>query len=492
MKPPSRWLAVAIMLGLALVGGGVVAIIRMPGRVSRWISNPTALRDSALYDAILGPARLPPAVQPFDARFLVVRTNDNEITLEVAQSKGPDPNDRVYGYTLHRAGSEQHVAFPGGSVRLSHLGIGYGVFPLDDPRRDTVSVPVRFFGANLRPLKPKLLQELVPSERDRSLHFRGDFPEVRFFFVIEGPSEYKILNVQLFDARTHRSLLGGGYSSGGGVRGRFWVGTNVQLWHQSPVLVVLSLAHGPTKANVVQAAVGTTAKHDQGELHLVAILEQIDPGWSSESGSGTERLTLRRADPLRTADRPAQTTFVWYGLPLASPVPLELDYLDDNGSVLADTGRGSSGAFLLGGVAEGAHRVSSIRISSFPYIRRLVFCLPEIPGLPEENRGVQNLFDVRIPYVRIKEDWRLREFLGNVTQLEASFSQTPPAPAGFFPLTRTNASVSELAGQYEAEFGGKQQFGISPNGQQLILEPSAHVRFRKQLQESLKRLVAPL
>ncbi len=487
MNVPNRWAALSIMLGIALLCGGIVVLILIPGRTNRWRSSPAVPRQSPIYQAVLRPARLPPPIGPFDARSVVVRTNGNEITIEVAQSMVATQDDRVYGYTLHQAGSDQRAAFPGGSVGLTHLGVGYGVFPLDDPQRDSVSVPARFFDAHLRALEPKRLQELLPSERDRSLYFRGDFPEVRFFFAIEGPSEFKILNLQIFDARTHRSLLGGGYSSGAGERGSFWVGTRVQLWQQSPVLVVVSLAHGPTKANLVEAAVGTTAKHEQGELHLVAVLDKTELGWSSESGQGKERLKLRLADAVER-NRPTQTTLVWYAMPQAGPFPLELDYLDQDGNEVAGLGGGSSGAFLLGGVAEAAQKVSSVRIRSFPHVRRLVFYLPEIPGLPEENRGVQNLFDVRIPYLRVNEDWRLREFLGNVTQLEPRFSQTPSTAPGFFPFTRTNVLAREVVAQYEAALAGKQLFRVSRDGQQFIMKPPPHVRLLKQWQEFLDKV----
>jgi len=486
MNAPNRWTPLGIVLAIVLLCGGVLVLILKPDRGSRWVSDPAAQRNSAVYVSMLGPARSSPAVEQFDARADVIR-NGSEIIVEVPQSRPSSEGDRVYGYTLHRAGSDQRAVFPGGSVCLSYLGIAYGAFPVDDPRRDSVSVPARFFDANLRPVESKRLQELVPSERDRLLSFRGDFPEVRFSFLIEGPSEFKILNVQVFDVRTHRSLLGGGYSWGAGEGGRFWVGARVQIWHQSPVLVVLSLAHGPAKTNLVKAAVGATAKHDQGELRLVGIFRQIDPGWSIESATAAERLTLRLADPAQT-NRPAQTTFVWYGIPQASPIPLELDYLDADGAVLADRGRGSSGAFLLSGFPEPAQKVSSVRIRSFPHIRRLVFYLPEIPGLPEENRGVQNLFDVRIPYVRIKEDRRMREFLANVTELEPRFSQMPSAIPGFFPFARTNILVREVAAQYKAALSGAQQVRVSPNEQHFILQPSASSRFRKHLREFLDQL----
>ena len=55
----------------------------------------------------------------------------------------------------------------------------------------------------------------------------------------------------------------------------------------------------------------------------------------------------------------------------------------------------SSLGFIRGKKSE----FGEIQIKYYPHIKKLVFRLPELPGLPERNRNLQNLFDAFIPFL---------------------------------------------------------------------------------------------
>lgn len=96
-------------------------------------------------------------------------------------------------------------------------------------------------------------------------------------------------------------------------------------------------------------------------------------------------------------------------------------------------------------VQEEAKRV---RVKSYRHVRRIVFSVPELAGLPVEKSSVTNLFDVKIPLVMVRDDHEMLELIGRTVQMEVV--RLPPGPAlhGGFPRVYRNVTPAQLLGEY--------------------------------------------
>src|SRR5207244_3073155 len=93
-----------------------------------------------------------------------------------------------------------------------------------------------------------------------------------------------------------------------------------------------------------------------------------------------------------------ESSFAFFSWPKSASIPIELEFLGAGGKALESAGGGSSDQLTTAAVRARANEVKRIRLKFFPNVHRLVFTIPELPGLPEENRNMENLFDVHIPY----------------------------------------------------------------------------------------------
>lgn len=75
---------------------------------------------------------------------------------------------------------------------------------------------------------------------------------------------------------------------------------------------------------------------------------------------------------------------------------------------------------------------------------RFWFHLPNTPGLPASNRGLNNLFQITVPQVRLTSVRDHRRFLSRALQLEFRGQTDPVADRGMYPLDRESISLREL------------------------------------------------
>jgi hypothetical protein len=136
---------------------------------------------------------------------------------------------------------------------------------------------------------------------------------------------------------------------------------------------------------------------------------------------------------------------------------VDFEFLDSEGSILNGSGSATFGYIRYGHTNTPSERVARIRAKCAAHVRRVVIHLPGLPGLPEGNRNVTNLFDVRIPFVRFKDADEIRSFLGEVLQMETSVIGSRPAratPRVIFPAEFTDASIRDIARFYARAEGG--------------------------------------
>jgi len=69
----------------------------------------------------------------------------------------------------------------------------------------------------------------------------------------------------------------------------------------------------------------------------------------------------------------------------------------------------ATGNLLAAELRTEVRNVHSMRVRHYPRKERLIFRLPELPGLPPANQGVKNLFDVRVPYAMFHDEYQFQK-----------------------------------------------------------------------------------
>lgn len=379
---------------------------------------------------------------------ITVQTNEPDILIEMPTRRELDEYVDNTLFEYHRIPFGGVLVSEEGKVWLDHLAVAYGEFPLDKTNEYSVPLPARFFDGRLRELSEEEIAEIAPYDWERNLSFEGMFPKVKFVLKGELTEAVKVLGFDVFDARTHESLSGG-YSWGGDLEEGHKVEMDLQLWHAAPIELVADVAFGPPQIIEFPARTGARVAYPEGELMLVVVAEDMD---QRSTSSDNKKVTVR-VQP-KTYNRDEKTTcFVLACLPKAFRTPLDVELLDANGAVLQNRGGGTSGLFLEKSVVGNAASVSTVRVKYYPNRKRLIFHLPEIPGLPESNDKVENLFDVRIPYVNIRQNYEFRELVSNLTQMQikGSWPSSPNLNTG--PLRFENVTVRELVDEYAKLYG---------------------------------------
>jgi hypothetical protein len=228
------------------------------------------------------------------------------------------------------------------------------------------------------------------------------------------------------------------------------------IWHRTPVELVLDIAHGPVETSSWPPKAKQTLRHSWGELYLAALFPGSQTSWSSYSAHDTESVSVQ-FDPLP----PEANGFVsvWIGWPQAHPLPLDLEFLFNEGqSVLL--GGSSSGMMMTANSNMPLAELSEIRVRQYSQVKRLIFRLPEIPGLPGENRAVTNLFDLQIPYVHLRDPDDFRNLITRTVQMEFANDLVIQFPPDYFPKSFTQITPRELLQEYASHFPGQKKIRI--------------------------------
>jgi len=337
-----------------------------------------------------------------------------------------------------------------------------------------------FFDGNLTELPEDKAPQRIPHWQ-QSLACGGLYPRVRFGVSMNGLQEVKLLQTQLLDATTLKSRSSG-YSLGfhqDVARAEF----DLQGWHATPVLLVLDLAHGPINESLAPILPGRQIHHPYGLLYLVSAVSGSASDWSSRHGNKTTTLTLH----LRSNPQQPETSLVFLGLPRVHPLPLDLQFLDASGQPLPGGAGSSSEPFLFATTPTPRDQVSAIRVRHYTQLKRLLISIPYVPGLPTENRTVDNLFNIRIPHLRIQNEQELLETLGACVQMDIrSISTRTPSPIAF-PRFYTNITPRELLADLRRLTTPGTVLRVDPENHTIEQQPTVLRRWLTRLSRFLSR-----
>ena len=427
----------------ALILGVVLAVATTGLAVWFWntqnplYSSPTAVRTSANYDrAFSAPTNAPPIPTNLYSTFQIDRQT-NEIIIS-SPSIPHEMTEKEYApFTVVHANSTHTAVLSNGAIRLAYIGIGSA-----QPRTNFewgLQVPAIYYTPDAKPLTAAASNELarVVPKYQRTLSFDGSYPEAQFIFVSSNAPPIKTLAFTAFDARTHYHLTSG-YSSGA-FSNWFYFENALRIWHQAPIQLVTSIATGPTNHYPIAVSEGAEVSYPGGHVRLLLRQDNEDFGsWSSSHDGRSNVVTLHRRNENRKI-----CSFIFHAWPRSHNAPIDFEFFDEAGKKLNSYRSGSSGHLFTTSIEGSLADVKQIRLVHYPNVYRLVFTIPELPGLPEQNRNIENLFDVHIPYMYFRYEYDFQYQIGHLLQMNQQHFALN-FPTGYFPTFRTNSSPREL------------------------------------------------
>jgi hypothetical protein len=437
----------ALILGVLLAVATIGLAAWFWNTQNRLYSSPTAVRKSANYDlAFSAPTNAPPVPTNLYSSFQIDRQTNRIVISSPAVLHEISEKDYAPLSIVHADSSHTSI-LSNSSIRLAYIGIGSA-----QPRTNFewgLEVPATHYTPDAKPLTPAASNELtrIVSKYQRALSFNGSYPESQFIFISSNVPSLKTISFTAFDARTHYPLTSG-YSSSSFSSG-FYFANDLRIWHQTPIQLVTTIATGPTNHYPIAFSEGAELSYPGGHIRLMLMQNEEDFGSTSSSHDGRSNVVTFTLRPSQLTDPNRKTcSFIFHSWPRANNAPIDFQFLDASGKVLKSYRTGSTGHLLRTAIKCALADVKQIRLVHYPNVYRLVFTIPELPGLPEQNRNIENLFDVHIPYMYFRYEHDFQYQIGHLLQMEQHhFALT--FTNRHFPTFRTNTTPRELFTEME-------------------------------------------
>jgi hypothetical protein len=480
MKHRKHYVA-ALVVGIVLLAGGILLYSRFSGPKSILHCSPTQPRPSGIkgWKKIMAPAQLPAELDRAFFDKCTVTSDDESYSIT---HPSENPVDNVFAYENSKIAPGEPLDIGGGTLTLSAMGAAY----LDSKQTIDDDAAYRFYDARLKSIRDDQAKKFdTLGSTETGANFRDcPFPKVQFGFEYQGIEDLMFHSIKIFDASTKTMLSSGGSSSGG--LGHHWFKSEIPFWHRTPVDIVLDVSYGPSKTFDFAPHAGEGFVIEGAfECRLLCVQDGVDRSYISRSGSdNTSTAILRKAPPDKGTLR-----FVFGCQPQASRMPVSFEFLDAEGKKLYGGGSSTSSNIHSVNMDQPLEKIALIRARYRTRRQRILIHLPYIPGLPEENNTIDDLLDVRIPYVRFRNVDQFATFFRQTLQLSTAHETGPTPPRSInsvgFPLDFSDTTMRELAEIY-AENGTLE---IEIENDQLILKYPIplRTRLRQAFQKLLRR-----
>lgn len=400
-----------LIAGLSLVAMLSIALLARIGDHPFLYRDPTQPSATVFHESMMDEDRLVEPAYDGVVDSIVLSTNTGRIDLVMPayHALHDHVDNGLFDYHfIDPAGSFESKA---GRIWIEHIAVAHGEFPTERQTEESHVIVSRFFDPDLREWTADEIERRLSDGDNRTLDFHGAYPSVCFQLRSSLSEEAVILGARAFDARTHHPI-DGAFSIQGSLNDTLKISGDLRMWHPAPIELVLDLALGPPEVIELDATPSTSARYSGGELTLLVKAGGMRNLSALTTGTETEVALI--AEPERDK---GSTCLLFASLPKAQSWPLEIECLDRDGRVLPKVGSATFNIFKRENVDADVGAVHSVRARYFNTRVRLVFRLDEIPGLPLYNRDVDNLMDVRIPYLKVDREYEFNELIGSLTQM---------------------------------------------------------------------------
>jgi len=467
-------LAAAVVVVLLLLG--VLFYYQLTDPAKFWFCSPADPRgdDLETWQKTIAPVQPPGEI---DEDFLDNFTVSSDGDYFTVEHLSENPPDNLFAFEINEMTPGKSLDIAGGTLKFSCIGTAYhdANQTMDD---DAV---FRLYDRQLKPIAETDLGKFgnYQTTEDGS-NFRYNLsPAVQLIFEYQKVEDIMLHGIKIFDSRTHKSLTSGYSSSGNHGFHRF--NTHIPIWHRTPIDIVMDVSYGPIKTFEFAPRAGEGFDEGSFNCRLISVFEGVEPGRHSSSSRGN---TMIHEFPKAPPDK-AGLIFFFVCRPTASQMPVTFEFLDKDGNKVSNRGSSTSGYTHSIALKQPLEKITLIRAHYRTRRYRIVINLPYIPGLPEENNTISNLFDVHIPYVRLYDSDRVDRFLRQTLQLGQSRS-TGPTPGTSLnslplPLDFNDVTIRDIARCYAQ--GGNLYIDIENDRLNREYPVPLWVRFKQFLQK---------
>jgi hypothetical protein len=444
-------------------------------------ASPTALRNTNTYaKAVQAAAPERPDERAFDGISISYETNQLTVIFPAPVASGDTDG---LAHTVKRLNPGE--ALKGDEAVLEFLALG--VATLTNLAKPDGQVPLALFSPDCRPLSEGDLTSLGFKKWERTVYASTameKFPSAVFVFGSKAhpPGYYKMRG--LFDARTHRPFTtGSSYSQvSSDYLGRLSV--QYEAWHQTPLELVLDVELDGSVAVVTNPVADSVIPVPGGLVKIVGVWGGRINGSSSYGGTPSRVVvTLSESE-----SRGGSNSFLVFA---CEPPGLAVhpECLDGSGAVINHSGAFGAGAIHSLGLKANKNDVKQVRLTVFTNHYSVILPVPPLPGLPPQNRQIRNLFNVRIPGVRLEREDDLRRLISSATETDFAY---PPfgdiMPKGSFPMLRTNTTPAELLAEYSRHIPWGYRLAVDQQKQELRAQQTDLAKAVTWARQHLQRL----
>jgi len=213
-------------------------------------------------------------------------------------------------------------------------------------------------------------------------------------------------------------------------------------WHNGGVEFVWDIAHGKLEEATAPAEAGELLTLSDCELKVVAIepgqylMKEVRKRYGGKFAveETTQSIGTQGCTVFVTTDSPQ----LWQAM--------DCVLLDKAGKPLRKSSHFWPDKSRIAAVCTNAapEEVAQVKIQYRSAMDRVLFNIPKVPGVPEENIDPENLFNVRIPYLEITDSGQFAEVLAGGTQLDMDFNYSILDNPTFYPRTFKDVSMRQL------------------------------------------------
>jgi hypothetical protein len=380
------------------------AIVKYPKRWDR------------LHETFLPPTPFTPKDKIWED--LKLTSNTSGLKLALAVSDIPK-NASFFPAKHHDIKFGETVNLDDVSFSLAAIGIAYRT-------SEQGEVPYQWFGPDFQTIPaPQDTPYTTGPLSHKSTKIDANLPNIYFHFNLKNGNYIKALDLNAYNTQTHKSLCWAKLENFQMRRGCSFQSDNewlvkteggeiggVYLWHSAPVEIISTIITSSSiKVAEFSPKIGEGFRDGNFDFRVGIIQEGM-----SWTGYHYSRGPIIRKD---ISPHPGVTTWGFLVQPQACPF-LEVEFLDINGKVIKANSL-ECDVLLAHVETQGSlENVAKIRVKYSLQNGDIVSIhLPEIPGLPEENRHIEDLSAVHIPYAIFKSQGEARRYAGSLLNYNA-------------------------------------------------------------------------
>lgn len=456
---PKTWIKLSVLL--LFVGSAIVGILQSP--TTAYFSSPHEIRRTESLRVWDPTFRPPPGFVPAKPYRLPIATSTLKEGILRIESKTADATSGVTAdiRVINAGQNLQANIRPDLTISLRGLAVLW-------PDRELLSSEERYVPAQfIHPHTHEPKDDAIPKEGygTPSFYLSGSnaWPEVMFALETSNYEDFRWLGFRLLNAVNHTSLSSGSSYHHAKISR---MSTRFEAWHNPPFFLAVDFAYGPAESRMLKMEPGAVALFSQAKVELNSLHrgKWSQGGRSMGSGKVTQTLTLRSPK-----DKQGHAGILNYA-PKEFGTRLQCR-LPDGSSPFVHTSDG----FAFWSSSEKLPE-DEIELRFLPNYGRIIFELPPLPGGPNNGVPIENLFDVRIPYLEARSSYQLLEIIRKSTDLSTSLRAYSSGTSDEF----DNATIAELLEHYRLN-AGIGRVSVDQTNHELINPPSFWKRVQRRL-----------